>query len=73
MDYRGRLPELYTPDDNYGLNTKRSTEDQTELIEWYAKESLLFCTCEEECACEKPKWDFQTELVRSETTKNVKK
>ena len=66
LNYRGPMPGLYTPEDYYGLKTKRSHEDQLELQDWHARESQLYCSCVglAVCTCTKPVWDFQVELER---------
>jgi hypothetical protein len=63
-DYCGRIPLLDHEDDYWCLLSKRSEEEVSEFREWYAQQSLVYCTCDGECSCMRKKWDFQEEITR---------
>jgi len=73
VTYKGGVPPLFSAEDFYGYNSKRSKEDQDELQKWHEEEREKYCTCPGRCALEvggicqhsqKPVWDFQLELSK---------
>jgi len=63
-DYIGRLPELDHADDYWCLSSKKTEEDILEFREWYFEQSVIYCTCDGSCLCDRKKWDFQEEIIR---------
>lgn len=63
-EYIGRLPPLDHEEDYWCLNTKKTQEDLDEFKAWYFSQSLIYCSCEHECTCDRVKWNFQVELER---------
>lgn len=63
-DYVGRLPSLNHIKDYWCMDNKKTQEDVDEFVEWYAQQSEIYCTCDQECECEKQKWSFRDEIVK---------
>ena len=60
--YIGAIPFKDTECDYWNIHSFRSKKDETIFNEWYAKQCLLYCTCENDCVCDKQKWNFQEEI-----------
>lgn len=63
-NYVGRLPPLDDPQDYWCLETKRTEEEVQEFYEFYEEQTQLYCTCVQECECNKKKWNFQEEIQK---------
>lgn len=63
-NYIGRIPPLFTNDDWWSLKFSKSDKDKNNFIKWYNDQSLVYCTCDSECTCNKMKWDFQIEIKK---------
>lgn len=62
--YVGRIPALQSEEDYWGLREARSKKQITTFTQWYEEQSLIYCTCDVECICDKKKWDFQEEIKK---------
>ncbi len=62
--YVGCLPALDDVADYWCLESKRSQEEVDEFRAWHGTQSILYCTCDEECICDKQKWSFQEEIIK---------
>ena len=62
--YVGCLPALDHAADYWCLESKRSQEEIDEFRTWHGTQSVLYCTCDEECICDKQKWSFQDEIIK---------
>ena len=63
-NYVGRIPPLHDPNDWWNFNNARSEKDKAVFTKWHNDQSLIYCTCENECTCNKMKWDFQIEIKK---------
>lgn len=62
--YIGRFPSKDTADDYWNIHSFRSKKDEEIFYEWYEKQLSLYCSCDDECLCDKEKWNFQTEIKK---------
>lgn len=63
-NYIGRIPPLYTNDDWWSLKYSKNEKDKNNFLKWYNEQSLIYCTCDNDCNCDKLKWDFQEEIKK---------
>ncbi len=57
LRYVGRFPPLFSPEDYFSYHSKKSVEDQNELVEWYNLQCETYCTCEGMHNCQKRVWN----------------
>ena len=62
-EYVGALPSLHHVNDYWCLESKRSEEEVAEFIAFHEEQQHLYCTCEEECICDKLKWNFLEQIT----------
>lgn len=62
--YIGRIPVLESDEDYWGLDSCRSEKEKDQFIEWYNRQLLIYCDCDDECHCDKMKWNFQEEIKK---------
>lgn len=63
-NYIGRIPPLESENDWWSLKYARNEKDLKKFKNWYAEQTEIYCTCDNECICNKMKWNFQTELKK---------
>lgn len=77
LDYEGPIPQIldettpctegkeWDPKGYYSLHQMKSEKDREEAEKYWLSQYTKFCTCyDRECTCQKPKWNFKTELER---------
>lgn len=60
--YVGRIPAIDSEHDYWGLKEVRSKKQKEELNKWYQLQLEVYCSCSQQCTCNKKKWDFQEEI-----------
>lgn len=63
LNYCGRLPPLDSEQDWYGFKEIQKPADLEECKEYWKQQSEIYCSCDEECICGKPKWNFKEQLL----------
>ena len=64
IGYVGCLPAINHEDDYFCLSNKKDQKEVDEILEWYNDEKDIYCTCNEICECDKPKWDMDFHLKK---------
>lgn len=57
LGYNGRIPPLDSVEDYYGLRDKKSQSDIDKLRDWHIGQCAIYCTCSDDCMCEKRRWN----------------
>lgn len=63
-DYNGRIPILDDENDWWSKKSFRNEKDNINFTKWYNEQSLIYCTCDNICECNKQKWNFQDEIKK---------
>jgi len=63
-EYVGRIPPVDDENDYWGIKSYKSEENLESFQKWYNEMLLVYCSCDNECDCEKQKWDFQNEIKK---------
>lgn len=63
-NYIGCIPALNDENDWWSLKNSRSEKDKNNFIKWHDEQSEIYCSCLDECSCNKIKWDFQIEIKK---------
>ena len=62
--YVGAFPSKDTEEDYWNIHSFKSKKDEDSFMEWYHTQTNYYCFCQNNCCCEKPKWNFQEEIKK---------